>query len=210
MKKRILCFGDSNTWGYRGADKSRYDEDVRWTGRLQAMLGDGYTVIEEGQNGRTTVRDDPYENRLAGLTYLWPCMESHHPFDLLIVMLGTNDAKCYFGAQPGSIARGAGRLVDMARKSEFGIGGNPPRVLLVSPIHIEYSDTFAYNFGQQAAEKSRGFAAAYREIADKFGCDFMDAARFAGPCPEDGVHLNAEGHEKLARAMYEKIKQMLG
>ena len=210
MKKRILCFGDSNTWGYCGADGSRYDDDVRWTGRLQAMLGSGYTVIEEGQNGRTTVRDDAYENRLAGITYLWPCMETHHPFDLLVIMLGTNDTKCYFGAQPKSIAEGAGRLAEMARKSDFGIEGKPPRVLLVSPIRIAYSDTFAYNFGQQAAEKSKGFADAYREIADRFGCDFMDAARFADPCPEDGVHLDAEGHEKLARAMYEKIREILG
>ena len=209
MKKRILCFGDSNTWGDSGVNAIRYEDDVRWTGRLQALLGDGYTVIEEGQNGRTTVRDDAYENRMAGLTYLWPCMESHHPFDLLIVMLGTNDTKCYFGAQPGSIARGAGRLVEMAQKSNFGRDGKPPRVLLVSPIRIEYSDTFAYNFGQQAAEKSKGFADAYREIAKRFGCDFMDAAEFAEPCAEDGVHLNAEGHAKLAQAMYNKIQRLL-
>ena len=91
MKKRILCFGDSNTWGYNGENGERFDEYIRWTGRLQRLLGSEYTVIEEGQNGRTTVWDDPIENRLAGLTYLWPCMESQSPFDLIIIMLGTND-----------------------------------------------------------------------------------------------------------------------
>ena len=210
MKKRILCFGDSNTWGYCGADKSRYDEDVRWTGRLQAMLGDGYTVIEEGQNGRTTVRDDFYENRLAGLTYLWPCMESHHPFDLLIVMLGTNDAKYYFNARAKSIAEGAGRLVDMAQKSDFGRDRQPPKVLLIAPVRIENNESCAHVFGEQAAEKSREFPQEFRAVAEQYGCEFMDASEFAGPCAEDGVHISRDGHGRLARAMCDKIKQMLG
>ena len=210
MKKRIICFGDSNTWGYCAADGSRYDDDVRWPGKLQALLGGDYTVIEEAQNGRTTVWDDPVENRLAGLTYLWPCMESHHPFDLLIIMLGTNDTKRHFGVRAKSIAESAGRLVDMAQKSDFGRGGRAPKVLLVAPIRIEYSDGFDYIFGEQAAEKSKGFSRAYREVAEKFGCHFLDAAEFAGPCPEDGVHMDGEGHGKLARAIYEKVKEILG
>ena len=48
MKKRIMCFGDSNTWGANPSDGSRYPEDVRWTGVLQQTLGEGYQVIEEG------------------------------------------------------------------------------------------------------------------------------------------------------------------
>ena len=42
--RRILCFGDSNTYGYdpRGG---RYDENTRWTKRLDALLGDGWTVV---------------------------------------------------------------------------------------------------------------------------------------------------------------------
>ena len=120
MKKRVLCFGDSNTWGYNGEDGSRFEEDVRWTGILQQLLGDEYTVIEEGHNGRTTVWDDPIENRLAGLTYLWPCMESQSPFDLIIIMLGTNDTKTYFSRTPQNIADGAARLVRTAQTSPFG------------------------------------------------------------------------------------------
>ena len=111
MKKRILCFGDSNTWGYIAVKGERYDEDTRWTGRLSKMLGDGCTVIEEGLNGRTTVWEDFVENHMSGLEYLWPCMETHKPFDLIVIMLGTNDTKCYFGAQARSIADGAGRLL---------------------------------------------------------------------------------------------------
>ena len=210
MKKRIVCFGDSNTWGYRAEDGSRFDDDVRWTGRLRQLLGEDYTVIEEGQNGRTTVWDDPVENRLAGLTYLWPCMESHYPFDLLIIMLGTNDTKCYFGVQAQSIADSAGRLVDLAQKSAFGRGGAAPKVLLVSPIRMTESGVFAHAFGRQAVEKTNGFSEVFKAVAEQYGCEFLDAADFAAPCAFDGVHLDAEGHEKRAAAMAEKIREILG
>ena len=59
--KRILCFGDSNTWGYDPATQDRFDRATRWPGVLREQLGTGYEVIEEGLNGRTTVWNDPIE-----------------------------------------------------------------------------------------------------------------------------------------------------
>jgi lysophospholipase L1-like esterase len=62
MKKRILCFGDSNTWGWiPGSDGDRFPADVRWPGVMAAELGPDFVVIEEAQNGRTTLWDDPTE-----------------------------------------------------------------------------------------------------------------------------------------------------
>ena len=102
MKKRILCYGDSNTWGFNAMNKKvygqRFPEDVRWTGRLQIILGDEYTVIEEGLCGRTTVFDDPLRDGLNGLKYLIPCLAIHNPLDYMILMLGTNDCKARFAA----------------------------------------------------------------------------------------------------------------
>ena len=125
--KTILCFGDSNTWGQHAPLGDRFDEQTRWGSRLRTLLGEDYRVIEEGQRGRTTVWDDPIENRLAGLTYLWPCLDSHAPIDLVVIMLGTNDCKPYFGARAQSIANGAGRLVDMVQKCNFGPDGTAPK-----------------------------------------------------------------------------------
>ena len=130
--KTVLCFGDSNTWGHHAPLGDRFDENTRWGSRLRTLLGEDYRVIEEGQRGRTTVWDDPVENRLAGLTYLWPCLDSHAPIDLVVIMLGTNDCKPYFGLHPQNIADGAGRLVDMVQKCAFGPNDTAPKVLLVS------------------------------------------------------------------------------
>ena len=208
MKKRILCFGDSNTWGYCADDASRFDEDVRWTGLLAKMLGDGYTIIEEGQNGRTTVWDDPVENRLAGLTYLWPCMESHAPFDLIIIMLGTNDTKTYFSMTAQNIADAAGRLVETALRCPYGRDQKPPKVLLAAPVRIADNNRFPYLFGAQAAEKTKDFPRAFKEVAEQWGCAFFDAAEYAMPGDPDGVHLDPTGHQKLAEAFYDKIREM--
>ncbi|MGN0356134.1 MAG: SGNH/GDSL hydrolase family protein [Muricoprocola sp.] len=209
MKKRILCFGDSNTWGYNGKDKSRFEEGIRWTSRLQMLLGDDYRVIEEGHNGRTTVWDDPVENRMAGLKYLWPCMESQSPIDLIIIMVGTNDTKNYFGCEAKAIACGAARLVTMAQQSPFGRNNRAPEILLVSPILVLEENGIQHVFNADSARKSKDFAKEYAEVAKELGCHFMDAAQYAAPGPDDGIHLSVEGHEKLAQAMYEKVLEIL-
>ena len=68
QKKRIVCFGDSLTWGYDPDHRVRFEDGDRWTQVLQIEMGDDYAVIEEGQNGRTIATDDPSEGEKNGLT----------------------------------------------------------------------------------------------------------------------------------------------
>ena len=107
----ILCYGDSNTYGYNPVNGLRYPKDVRWTGVLQKLLGEQYAVIEEGCNGRTTVFEDIAEPWKAGLGYLKPCLNTHKPIDFVIMMLGSNDLKRMFHASAKEIADGAEQLV---------------------------------------------------------------------------------------------------
>ena len=132
--RTILCYGDSNTWGYDPETGERFPEDVRWPGVLRTKLGDDYRVIEEGLSGRTTVWDDPIEGvHKNGRTYLGPCLESHKPVDLVTLMLGTNDLKTRFGSSASDIAQGAAQLSEMVSRSGCGPGGGAPVVLLISP-----------------------------------------------------------------------------
>ena len=81
--KVILCYGDSNTWGYDPVSQERLPRQVRWTGVLAQELGAGYYAIEEGLSGRMTVWQDPVEGlHKNGRTYLTPCLVSHQPIDL--------------------------------------------------------------------------------------------------------------------------------
>ena len=108
-KKHIICFGDSNTHGYCAETDGRFDENTRWTCLLQAKLGDEYLILEEGL-GRTTCFDDPTHEGLRGLDYISPCLQTHEPVDLLIIMLGTNDTKERFGCSAESLGNCMKRL----------------------------------------------------------------------------------------------------
>ena len=114
--KTVLCYGDSNTWGYDPWTRLRYPPSVRWTGVLAERLGPVYRVVEEGLNGRTTRWDDPMEPGRNGQMYLGPCIESHAPLDLIVVMLGTNDLKRRFNLTSSDIAESAAGLAEEASR----------------------------------------------------------------------------------------------
>ena len=93
--KRILCFGDSNTYGYKPDRSGQFNENIRWTGLLSKSLGDDFTINEDGVCGRTLAIDDPMFVSRNGLKSIENSIRSNSPIDLLIIMLGTNDLK-YF------------------------------------------------------------------------------------------------------------------
>ena len=97
--RRILCFGDSNTYGY-SPDGQRYEEDSIWPGVMGKMLGDRFEVIADGKNGRTIAFDDPYMEGCNGMRDIEASLEANAPLDLVILMLGTNDLKMYFNSNP--------------------------------------------------------------------------------------------------------------
>ena len=134
-RKPILCLGDPNTWAIAPVGGGRYDDDARWTERLARLLGDGFRVIAEGLNGRTTCFEDPINEGLSGLGTLAPILQSHAPLDLLILMLGTNDCKQRFSATPVNIKDGLLRLVQKARGLD--VWRSQPRILIVAPLIMD-------------------------------------------------------------------------
>ncbi len=211
LKKTILCYGDSNTYGYNPSNGFRYPEHVRWPGKLKILLGDAYEVIEEGCNGRTTVFDDPMEGWKNGLSYLRPCLNSHKPVDVVILMLGSNDLKESFHASPAQIADGAGTLVGVIQDFLKEKQGFEPQIILVSPPEIGEGirqSAFYGAFYEGAVARSREFPHWYRQVAEKYGCTFFNAAAYIAPSAEDSLHLTPEGHKRLAEELSKLIRIM--
>jgi lysophospholipase L1-like esterase len=206
--KSVVCFGDSNTWGYNPDSKSRYPRAERWTGILAELLGKGYEVIEEGLNGRTTVWEDPIEEYKCGKDQLIPILKSHKPFDLLVLMLGTNDLKHRFSLTAYDIAQGAGLLIRMARALADPVEGPAPKVLLVAPPPIGALSNYAEMFSG-ATETSRRLAEEFDAVAHELNCPFLDLGRVAVSSPIDGIHFDRENHAKIAQAVAEKVRQVL-
>jgi len=209
LMKTIVCFGDSNTWGADPAGSGRLGIDVRWTGVLGAALGAGYRVIEEGLNGRTTTVDDPIYPHLNGLRYLPACLDSHSPIDLVTIMLGTNDVKIRFDRTASDIAESAGYLAQVAARSAFGVGGKPPKVLLMAPPPVTTLDKYGEMF-EGAIEKSNKFSRYYAEMAKWQGVEFLDAGSVIHCSDLDGIHFDAPEHAKLGAAVAARVREMIG
>lgn len=204
--KTILCYGDSNTWGY-APDKSRYDRHTRWPGVLRDALGAEYWLIEEGLPGRTTVHDDPIEGaHKNGLAVLPAILESHVPLELVIILLGTNDLKYRFSLTAFDIAEGAGTLVHGVQQGTWGV---VPHVLLVAPPPLAtLPGGFAHMFAG-GLEKSRQLAEQYRRVADELNCAYFDAGTVVTTSEADGVHWEATEHRKLGTALAEVVRGVL-
>jgi len=195
----ILCFGDSNTWGSVPRRTRRYDNDERWPALLRAALPNNFEVIEEGQPGRTTVHNDPFEGEKNGLRYLCPCLESHIP-DLVLILLGTNDLKHRFGLSAYDIAQGASKLVEEVQKFKSMAKAVPPKVLLIAPPPV-YEVGFFANMFSGAALKSQSLAKYYAQFARALGCEFFDAGSVVNSCHKEGIHWQVEQHKYLADAL---------
>ena len=178
---KILCIGDSNTYGYdpRSYLGERYPEDVRWTGRLS-----GHDVINWGINGITIPRD--------ASVYI-DLIERKEP-DLIIVMLGTND-----------ILEGADARETSHRMEEFldSISVTSKPILLIAPPHLQDGEWVET---ESQKEESSKLGASYRELAEKKGCRFADSGEWGIEISFDGVHFLPEGHRRFAEKLEEVLK----
>ena len=192
--RHILCYGDSNTWGYTPGTGERHAPDVRWTGVLRRLLGEGWEVLEEGMNGRTTVFDNPMSQGRNGSAYLLTCLETHKPLDLVILMLGTNDL-----LQSRSPEQAAERLEQFLS----GISLDRSKILVIAPPPVKWG---AWVPSQQLIDDSRTFARLCQTLTEQLGIRFADAGKWDIPLAYDGVHFTEQGHRAFAAGLLEELK----
>ena len=177
---KILCIGDSNTYGYdpRSYIGSRYPEDVRWTGRLN-----GCEVVNCGVNGMTVPRT---HRRQIGL------INANDP-DLVTVMLGTNDLIS------GQTAEEITGRMESFLDSILAAG---KQVLIISPPILQYGE---WVLDDEIVEESEALGGMYRELSGRKGCMFADAGEWDIDVTFDGVHFSPEGHAVFAQKLNEVL-----
>ena len=215
-RKRIMCFGDSLTWGWvpttEGAPTTRYPYEERWGGAMAIDLGDEFEVLEEGLSARTTNIDDPVDPRLNGAKHLPSALASHFPLDLVIVMLGTNDTKSFFHRTPYDIANGMSQLVAQILTSAGGVGTvyPAPKALVVAPPPLaEIPHPWFQGMFGGGHDKSEQLGEQYAALASFFSVDFVNAADHITTDGNDGIHFTAETNIKLGRALADKVRTIL-
>ena len=220
MKRHIVCLGDSNTHGYC-ADPSdcadgkllRYNEQERWTCLLQSALGDEYLVVEEGLSGRTTVFNDPLFEGLSALDYVYPCLKSHEPVSLLVIMLGTNDTKERFHANAAIIGLGMQRLIRKARAIDCWEPGGTPNILVMAPPAIGEGIRrceAGVTMGYACAEISRQVAHHLKLAAEATDAHYLDTTQVGAEFNTvDYMHLTKRAHARLADALSTLIPSLI-
>ncbi len=217
--KNILCFGDSNTWGFvpgvfdpKTFYMERYPITKRWPGVMRTKLGEGYYVIEEGLNGRTTNVEYPDLSGRSATSYIVPCLYSHSPLDIVIVQLGINDLKTIFDRSMTEISKGMIEVVNLIEGTSFGPDmQGPPKVLLLSPpplAHEGYIDQNNELIFKGGMKKSLQFHDHYKKIAKDRGCYYTDLYPAVEYSVIDGLHLDEKGHGIVGSIVASKIEEI--
>jgi len=209
----VLVYGDSVSWGIIPETRNRFSFEERWPGVLENQLrdsGKNVRVIEDSLNGRRTVWEDPFRPGRNGRQGLEQRIEIHSPLSLVIVMLGTNDFQFshpYNNAW--SAAQGIVALVNDIRNAPIEPGMPVPPVLVICPPPIGPPKGFIAAKFLGADERCQGLADAYREVTSALGCHFFDAGSVTASSRVDGIHLDADQHVTLGKALVAVVSPIL-
>lgn len=207
---RILCIGDSNTWGHNPVNGQRFEK--RWPKLLSEMMPE-HEIIEEALCGRTIISRDDERPERCGIDSLKMILMSHMPVDLVVVMLGTNELKSVFHANPRYIARGIREYIRTIKNPFLWEKAYIPRLLIISPVllrdDIQEREEFYSGFDEDSIRHSRRLAEEIRAMCEKYQVDFMNAADYAEASEVDGIHMDEKNHQRLAGAVCERIREVL-
>ena len=186
--KRVICFGDSNTFGYdpRSYLGSQYPADVRWTGLLRDT---GWEAVNYGQNGLRV----PRESQFPTITNQ---LHRAAPADAVTVMLGGNDLLNGLSAEE-TTARMEALLRCMKEHAGAAV------LLLIAPPPLRLGDWVQT---RELIDESKRLGELYRSLAGKLDIAFADAGGWGVALTFDGVHFSPEGHAAFAKGLAQALE----
>lgn len=202
--KKILCYGDSNTFGFNPENFGRYNKNERWSGILSELLPD-FEIIEEGMNNRLGFFDSPEGLKHSGGKYLSLLMKDYKDIDIFILALGTNDAQFFFNLDENIAKNGLENLV----RTIYQINKNT-KIILIPPVKIEENiidGMFQTQFDLESVEKIKRVFPLYQQIAKEYDCLYFDFNQFTTPSETDGLHYTKESHKIIAQNLAKFIEK---
>ncbi|MCI5889199.1 MAG: GDSL-type esterase/lipase family protein [Brachyspira sp.] len=202
--KKILCFGDSNTYGYIPNNGARYDKNTRWTGVLSLLLHGKFEIIEDGCNNRTAFAENPIGKIFTGYEILPELLTGD--FDAVVLAIGINDTQFLYNLSSIEIASGVEKLINIVK-----VKSPQAKILLVAPSILTedvLNGNFACLFDRTSIEKSRQLPLLYKIIAEKQNIEFLDLNSVAKTSSLDGLHYAPEQHLKIAQAIFTILSEL--
>jgi len=195
--KKILCFGDSNTYGYIPQTGQRYSKNERWCGILQTLLGDNWEIIEEGCNNRTAFKNNPMGKIYTGYKILPKLLTNDLSY--IILSIGINDLQTQYKTTIEEFEQGLKNLINIIKET-----CPSGQIILLAPPKINESilqGFFSTLFNKSAIEKSTQLPQIYEKIALETECGFINLDTIIKTSKKDGLHLEPADHKIIAETV---------
>ena len=196
--KKILCFGDSNTYGFNPLTRGRYNTETRWTGILQELCKNKYEIIEAGCNNRTAFSDNPAGIEQTGYKVL-PNYLKLNP-DYIIFQIGINDLQ--FQYNNSDIENGFEKLITLTKSIS-----NAHIIILSAPeltTSVLKSPIFSKLFDETSIKKSKELITILEKIAQKHNCKYIELNNIKVSAI-DGLHYETKEHRIIAQTIYKHL-----
>lgn len=192
--QKVLCYGDSNTYGFNPINGLRFSEDERWSGILKNNLTDRFEVIEKGLNNRTGFVDNPQGEKFSAKSNLPKTLQQIRNIDLLILAVGTNDLQTQYNIDFKTIELGLENLILKVKNQNI-------KTIIISPVILRkeiLKSFFGQLFDEVSIQKSVEVQKVFEKVARKLDCEFFDCNKLVSPSTIDGLHYTADAHKKIA------------
>ena len=202
--KKIVCYGDSNTFGYSPKNGIRYDEKIRWTSILQKILGTEYRVINEGMCDRTAFVDNPNGLLFSTQKYFPEFISKSENIDVLILWIGTNDLMFQYNLPLNAAEKGLKNLINLAQTKV-------KKIIIIPPLILNeniFNGYFKNKFDETSIAKSKEIGIIYKNLAEKHNCGYFDINKFVKPSEIDGLHYEENSHKVIAENLAQLFKSI--
>ena len=200
--KRVILFGDSNTFGrLPGTEDGRLPFSSRWPVLLAESMGNEWDIIDEGFPGRTILPQESVPAELNGYESILSIMERNIPFNYIFIMLGTNDFKTKYHANPEDVLCGMERLVDRIRTFSSKLDLDPKIIIASPPVFQPVVPAYSILF-ENANKKMQAFSHLLHDYAKTSKIPFVDTSAII-PDKRDGIHLSEETQPMMARLLHD-------
>lgn len=210
--QQILIYSDSLTWGIIPNTRRRLDFDKRWPGIFENTLNSkdkNIRVVENCLNGRRTVWSDPFKEGRNGSIGLAQVIEMHSPLTLVILMLGHNDFQCTHNNSIFLSGQGMAKLINIIRQAPIEPGMPIPEIMVIAPPLIKSVKGLVAGKFAGAEKRGAGINLELKKITKEKSVFFFDSNTVIEANKEDGIHLDADQHLTLGKAIANAVLDII-
>lgn len=199
--KKILIYGDSNTWGDNFITGERIPEEKQWVNILRTKYGNKYQFFQEGLPGRIAGNEETIKTYKNGKDTFISTFRTNAPIDKIIIALGTNDLQIKYQKTKDKIIEDLlwyknqieESYADLEDQKKYFNDKKLPEIIYILPINFDYQDKASVIFDKESEEKRQQIIREFQKDKKLKTIVANDLELF-----DDGIHLNYQGHEQMA------------